>query len=78
MDRDMEESRRQLTEWELKNKAYLAALQLNTSGLDEKVIYAGLENQIPDALARQIAKDVTEPKKEYPRQPRPIYKFYFD
>lgn len=80
IDREMEEPKQPLTEEELRNRAYLAALRLKAPGFDEKIIYTGLENErIPEALARQIAKEViAERKKEYVKQARPVYKFYFD
>ena len=54
----MDELHKDLTESEVKKKAYLMALRLKTSGLDEETIYARLEKQgVPEELARQVARD---------------------
>jgi len=66
-----------LTEGELKKKAYLAGLRLKNSGLDAETIYARLEKQgIPEALARQVAEDVMiERRREFVKQVKPAYNF---
>ena len=54
----MDELHKDLTESEVKKKAYLMALRLKNSGLDEETIYARLEKQgVPEELARQVARD---------------------
>ena len=54
----MDERKVELTESEVKKKAYLMGLRLKNSGLDEETIYARLEKQrIPEELARQVARD---------------------
>ena len=75
--RTMTESNEELTEGELKKKAYLAALRLKNAGLDPETIYARLEKQgIPEELAKQVARDVMiERKREAAEQAKPVYNF---
>lgn len=71
------ESKEELTEEELKKKAYLMGLRLKHSGLDAETIYARLEKQgIPEELARQAAKDtLIERKREVLKETEPVYNF---
>jgi hypothetical protein len=67
----------QLTEGEVKKKAYLMGMRLKNSGLDAETIYARLEKQgIPEELARQVAKDtVMERRREVAKEAEPTYNF---
>ena len=67
----------ELTEEELKKKAYLMGLRLKNSGLDAETIYARLEKQgIPEELARQVAQDtLIERKREVIKETEPVYNF---
>ena len=67
----------ELTEGELKKKAYLIGLRLKNSGLDAEAIYARLEKQgIPDEIARQVVQDtLIERKREVIKAVEPVYNF---
>jgi hypothetical protein len=71
------EPKEELTEEELKKKAYLMGLRLKNSGLDAETIYARLEKQgIPEELARQVAKDaLIDRKREVIKDTEPLYNF---
>ena len=72
----MNESEEELTEEEVKKKAYLMALRLKNSGLDTETIYARLEKQgIPEDLALQVAKDVSMEKKRHvaEQETKPVF-----
>jgi hypothetical protein len=71
------EPNEELTEEELKKKAYLMGLRLKNSGLDAETIYARLEKQgIPEELARQVVKDtLIERKREVIKDTEPVYNF---
>ena len=71
------DSNEELTEQELKKKAYLMGLRLKNSGLDAETIYARLEKQgIPEELARQVAQDtLIERKRDVVKQNEPVYNF---
>ena len=48
----------------LKNKAYLEAMRLKKSGLDDEVIYARLEKQgIPDELIKRVLQNLNAQQK---------------
>lgn len=50
---------------EMKRDAYLKALKFKNAGLDEEAIYARLEKQgFPDALAKEVAKNIVIKKQE--------------
>jgi hypothetical protein len=71
------DSKEELTEGELKKKAYLMGLRLKNSGLDAETIYARLEKQgIPEELARQVASDtLVERKQEAIKETETVYNF---
>jgi hypothetical protein len=72
----MNESKEELTEEEIKKKAYLMALRLKNSGLDTEAIYARLEKQsIPEDMALQVAKGVSMEKKRHvaEQETRPVF-----
>jgi hypothetical protein len=71
------ESNENLSEEEIKKKAYLMGLRLKNSGLDAEIIYARLEKQgIPEDLALQVARDVMiERKREVIKEAEPVYNF---
>lgn len=71
------DSKEELTEGELRKKAYLMGLRLKNSGLDAEAIYARLEKQgIPEELARQVAKDtVIERRREGTKEGEAVYHF---
>jgi hypothetical protein len=73
----MNESKEELTEGELKKKAYLMGLRLKNSGLNAETIYARLEKTgVPEELARQVARDtLIERKKEVIEQTKTVYNF---
>ncbi|MGC3945808.1 MAG: hypothetical protein QM762_15005 [Chryseolinea sp.] len=59
------ESNEELTESELRKKAYLIALRLKNSGLDAEAVYARLEKQgIPEEMAKRIAFDTQVQRKQ--------------
>ena len=70
-------AKEELTENELKKKAYLMGLRLKSSGLDAETIYARLEKQgIKEELARQVARDaMIETKRERIKETEPVYNF---
>ncbi len=71
------DSNEELTYAEIKKRAYLMALRLKNSGLDEEVIYARLEKQgIPVGLAREVAHGVlVQKRREIIEETEPIYNF---
>ena len=79
----MDERKEEPTESEVKKKAYLMALRLKNSGLDEETIYARLEKQgVPEELARQVARDTQiqrnrDIKKDVVEDAKYRYKFAF-
>ena len=70
-------SKEELTEGELKKKAYLMGLRLKNSGMDAETIYARLEKQgIPEELARQVARDtMIERKRDAMEETETKYNF---
>lgn len=71
------ESNEELSEEELKKKAYLISARLKNSGLDDEAVYARLEKQgIPEEIAQQVMKDtLIERKREVIKEAEPIYNF---
>ena len=71
------ESKEELTEGELKKKAYLMVLRLKNSGLDAETIYARLEKQgIPEEMAKQAIRDtLLESKRQVVKDTEPAYNF---
>jgi hypothetical protein len=71
------ESKEELTEDELKKKAYLMALRLKNSGLDAETIYARLEKQgIPEEMAKQVVRDTLyESRRQIVKETEPVYNF---
>ncbi|HMG89828.1 MAG TPA: hypothetical protein VK589_07205 [Chryseolinea sp.] len=71
----MEESKEELTESELRKKAYLMGLRLKNSGLDAETIYARLEKQgIPEKLAREVAYNtLIERERDVSKAAEPFY-----
>lgn len=71
------EPKEELTEGELKKKAYLMALRLKNSGLDGEAIYARLEKQgIPEEMAREVVRDTLfERKQQVIKDTEPVYNF---
>lgn len=60
----MNKQENELSESELKKKAYLAGMRLKSSGLDAETIYAKLEKQgIPQELAKEVVRDLIIEKK---------------
>lgn len=75
----MQEQAEEMTQEELKKKAYLIGLRLRSSGLDGEAIYARLEKQgIPEAMAKDVVRDIlTERKRGVVNEATPIYDFAF-
>lgn len=71
------EPKEELTEDELKKKAYLMALRLKNSGLDAETIYARLEKQgIPEEMAKQVVRDTLyESRRQIVKETEPVYNF---
>lgn len=71
------EPKEELTEDELKKKAYLMALRLKNSGLDAETIYARLEKQgIPEEMAKQVVRDILyESRRQIVKETEPVYNF---
>ena len=69
------EPNEQLTESELRKKAYLIGLRLKDSGLDAETIFARLDKAgIPEAMAKQVVNDVLiERKKDDVKEAKPVY-----
>jgi hypothetical protein len=66
-----------LTESELKKKAYLIVLRLRNSELDMEAIFARLEKQgISEEIARQVIRDVIiQAKRDEVEEVKPVYQF---
>ena len=67
----------EMTQGDLKKKAYLIGLRLKSSGLDGEAIYARLEKQgIPEEMAKDVVKDILiERKRDVVKEAKPIYDF---
>ena len=73
----MSEPKEELTQEEIKKKAYLMALRLKNSGLDAETIYARLEKQgIPEDMAREVVRDILiERKRDVIKQAETVNNF---
>lgn len=73
----MSEPKEELTQEEIKKKAYLKALRLKNSGLDAETIYARLEKQgIPEDMAREVVRDILiERKRDVIKQAETVNNF---
>jgi hypothetical protein len=73
----MHEQGEEMTQEELKKKAYLVGLRLRSSGLDSEAIYARLEKEgIPEEMAKDVVRDIMiERKREVVKEATPIYNF---
>ncbi|HMJ67381.1 MAG TPA: hypothetical protein VK508_00720 [Cyclobacteriaceae bacterium] len=67
----------EMTQGELKKKAYLIGLRLKKSGMDGETIYARLEKQgIPEEMAKDVVRDILiEGKRDVVKEATPIYDF---
>ena len=73
----MQKQAEEMTQGELKKKAYLIGLRLKNSGLDSEAIYARLEKQgIPEEMAKDVVHDILiERKRDVVKEATPIYNF---
>jgi len=73
----MHEQSEEMTQGELRKKAYLIAMRLKSSGLDGESIYARLEKQgISEEIAKDVVRDILiERKRDVVKEATPIYNF---
>jgi hypothetical protein len=73
----MKESHEELTESELKKKAYSIGLRLKNSRLDADTILARLDKEgIPEEMAHEVVRDIfIELQRKIVEQTTPVYNF---
>lgn len=73
----MDNQEDELSESEIRKKAYLAGMRLKSSGHDAEAIYARLEKQgFSEDIARQVVRDlIIQRKHNIVERTKPVYNF---